>query len=164
MRSTLAKDDVPTGTGKTTAHTDTYRGCFVQLVPDERVVEVDEFETEDPALRGEMTITITLADGGLGCHRFDLWRHQRIHFSTPTSAAKSASRPEPDRCPTRLRRPHEGGWRSTARSWERYNDPRHVLGRHYLRVRDGRRAASLDPRIVRRGRGSPTLRHAKTWR
>ena len=35
-------------------------------MPNERVVEVDEFETEDPALRGEMTITITLtdADGG----------------------------------------------------------------------------------------------------
>jgi hypothetical protein len=27
---------------------------------------VDEFETEDPALRGEMTITITLADGDGG--------------------------------------------------------------------------------------------------
>ena len=52
--------------GKTTAHTDTYRGRFVQLVPDELVVEVDEFETDDPALRGEMTITISLteADGG----------------------------------------------------------------------------------------------------
>lgn len=31
-------------------------------MPNERVVEVDEFETEDPALRGEMTITITLAN------------------------------------------------------------------------------------------------------
>ena len=52
----------PLGTGKTTAHTDTYHGRFVQLVPDERVVEVVEFETADPALRGEMTITIALAD------------------------------------------------------------------------------------------------------
>jgi uncharacterized protein YndB with AHSA1/START domain len=50
------------GTGKTTAHTDTYHGRFIELVPDERVVEVDEFETDDPALRGEMTITISLAD------------------------------------------------------------------------------------------------------
>jgi uncharacterized protein YndB with AHSA1/START domain len=56
----------PTGTGKTTDHTDTYHGRFVTLVPNEQVVEVVEFETEDPALRGEMTITITLtdADGG----------------------------------------------------------------------------------------------------
>jgi uncharacterized protein YndB with AHSA1/START domain len=58
--------DQPTGTGKTTSHTDTYHGRFLKLVPNEQVVEVDEFETTDPALRGEMTITITLtdADGG----------------------------------------------------------------------------------------------------
>jgi len=58
--------DEPTEAGKTTAHTDTYRGRFVKLVPDEQVVEVDEFETEDPALRGEMTITFTLADSDDG--------------------------------------------------------------------------------------------------
>lgn len=58
--------DAPTGTGKTSAHTDTYHGRFVKLVPDEQVVEVDEFETEDPALRGEMKITITLADSNGG--------------------------------------------------------------------------------------------------
>ncbi|HYO66390.1 MAG TPA: SRPBCC domain-containing protein [Archangium sp.] len=58
--------DAPTGTGKTTAHTDTYHGRFVKLVPDEQVVEVVEFETADPTLRGEMTISISLvdADGG----------------------------------------------------------------------------------------------------
>jgi uncharacterized protein YndB with AHSA1/START domain len=58
--------DAPTGAGKTTAHTDTYGGRFVELVPNERVVEVVEFETTDPALRGEMTITTTLADAGGG--------------------------------------------------------------------------------------------------
>lgn len=58
--------DAPTATGKTTAHTDTYHGHFAKLVADEQVVEVMEFETEDPALKGEMTITVTLveADGG----------------------------------------------------------------------------------------------------
>ncbi len=56
--------DAPTGTGKTTAHTDTYHGHFVKLVPNEQVVEVDEFETTDPALVGEMTITLADADGG----------------------------------------------------------------------------------------------------
>jgi uncharacterized protein YndB with AHSA1/START domain len=58
--------EAPTGTGKTTAHTDTYRGRFARLVPDEQVVEIVEFETADPALQGEMTITTTLvdADGG----------------------------------------------------------------------------------------------------
>jgi uncharacterized protein YndB with AHSA1/START domain len=52
--------------GKTEGRTDTYHGRFVRLVPGELIVEVDEFETDDPALRGEMTMTITLsdADGG----------------------------------------------------------------------------------------------------
>jgi uncharacterized protein YndB with AHSA1/START domain len=58
--------DEPTRTGKTTSHTDTYRGRFVKLVPNEQVVEVDEFETSDPAMAGEMTITITLADAADG--------------------------------------------------------------------------------------------------
>lgn len=65
IRVSLTYDE-PTGTGKTTPHTDTYHGRFVKLVPNERVVEVDEFETTDPALRGEMTITITLADADGG--------------------------------------------------------------------------------------------------
>jgi len=58
--------DAPTGTGKTTAHTDTYHGRFVKLVPNEQVIEVMEFETANPAMRGEMTVTYTLtdADGG----------------------------------------------------------------------------------------------------
>jgi uncharacterized protein YndB with AHSA1/START domain len=58
--------DAPDRTGKTHGRTDTYRGRFVTLVPGELVVEVDEFETDDPALRGEMTITIRLADAPSG--------------------------------------------------------------------------------------------------
>lgn len=56
----------PGEVGKTSAHTDTYHGRFVRLVPDEEVVEVIEFETDDPNMRGEMTVTFTLgdADGG----------------------------------------------------------------------------------------------------
>jgi len=58
--------DEPTGTGKTTAHTDTYHGHVVKLVPNEQVVEVVQFETSDAAMRGEMVVTFTLtdADGG----------------------------------------------------------------------------------------------------
>jgi uncharacterized protein (DUF1810 family)/uncharacterized protein YndB with AHSA1/START domain len=58
--------DSPDGIGKSGAHTDTYHGHFETLVPDELVVEVLEFETTDPALQGEMTITTTLTevDGG----------------------------------------------------------------------------------------------------
>ena len=58
--------DSPTGTGKTTADTDTYHGHFVKLVTNEQVVEVVEFETADPSMRGEMTITISLADADGG--------------------------------------------------------------------------------------------------
>jgi uncharacterized protein YndB with AHSA1/START domain len=58
--------DAPTGTGKTTPHTDTYHGRFVKLVPDEQVVERVEFETADSSLRGEMTSTTALTDAGGG--------------------------------------------------------------------------------------------------
>ena len=61
--------DEPTATGKTSAHTDTYHGCFVKLVTNEQIVEVVEFETTDPDLRGEMTITISLADAKGRRHR-----------------------------------------------------------------------------------------------
>ena len=58
--------DEQTGTGKTTAHTDTYHGRFSKLAPNEQVIEVMEFETADDSMRGEMTVTFTLtdADGG----------------------------------------------------------------------------------------------------
>ena len=81
-----------TGTGKTTAHTDTYHGRFVKLVPDEQVVEAIEFETTNPALQGEMTITTTLsdADGGTDLHA--------LHEGLPPGV-----RPEDN----------EAGWRSS---------------------------------------------------
>jgi uncharacterized protein YndB with AHSA1/START domain len=56
----------PTGSGKTRPDTDTYHGYFARLVPDEQVVEVVEFETEDPAMQGAMRITTSLADAGGG--------------------------------------------------------------------------------------------------
>ncbi|MBC8088946.1 MAG: SRPBCC family protein [Phycisphaerae bacterium] len=52
--------------GKSSDHTDTYHGRFVELALNERIVEVDEFESENAELRGEMTITITLADAEIG--------------------------------------------------------------------------------------------------
>jgi uncharacterized protein YndB with AHSA1/START domain len=58
--------DAPTNTGKTTTQTDTYHGHFVKLVPDEQVVEALEFETANPALQGEMRVTIMLRDAGDG--------------------------------------------------------------------------------------------------
>jgi len=58
--------DEPTAAGKTSAHTDTYHGRFVKLVRNEQVIEAVEFETTDPAMQGEMTITYTLVDANGG--------------------------------------------------------------------------------------------------
>jgi uncharacterized protein YndB with AHSA1/START domain len=66
--------DTAQAAGKTTAQTDTYHGSFFRLVQDEQVVETMEFETADPAMQGEMTVTFMLTDtrdGGtemLGIH------------------------------------------------------------------------------------------------
>lgn len=67
FRVSLTYQDA-TQRGKSAEHTDTYHGHFARLVTDECVVEVGEFETNDPAMRGQMTITTTLVDkdGGTG--------------------------------------------------------------------------------------------------
>ena len=93
--------DEPTGSGKTTAHTDTYHGRFVKLVTNEQVVEVVEFETEDPALQGEMIITMTLtdADGGTEITRrarpapaWRVARRQRGRLAVVSGEARGARR------------------------------------------------------------------------
>ena len=48
--------------GKTSEATDTFEGRFVELVPDERVVEVVRFESDDPRYAGEMRTTTSLSD------------------------------------------------------------------------------------------------------
>lgn len=65
FRVTLAYDD-PSRFGKSSPGIDTYHGTFAELVADTRVVEVVEFETDDPDLGGPMTVTTTLieVDGG----------------------------------------------------------------------------------------------------
>ena len=55
--------DEPTTAGKTTSQTDSFHGRFVKLVQDTEMVQVVEFESDDPSMAGEMTITYTLADG-----------------------------------------------------------------------------------------------------
>jgi uncharacterized protein YndB with AHSA1/START domain len=54
--------NAPTGVGKTSAHTDTFQGHFVHLIPDEEVVQVVEFETQAAAMAGRMAITYRLSD------------------------------------------------------------------------------------------------------
>jgi uncharacterized protein YndB with AHSA1/START domain len=82
--------DAPGRAGKTAAATDTYHGRFERLVPGERVVEVVEFETDDPALRGEMTITTTLADAGDGTDVSIV--HQGLPDSVPAADNEAGTR------------------------------------------------------------------------
>lgn len=79
FRISLTYDEA--GVGKTVGRTDTYHGHYVTLVPDERVVEVDQFESTDPALTSSMTVTITLADEDAGT------RVDAVHEGVPDSVA-----------------------------------------------------------------------------
>ena len=54
--------DAPTTAGKTDPQSDSFHGWFAELVADTKVVQVVEFEADDPAVKGEMTITYTLTD------------------------------------------------------------------------------------------------------
>lgn len=48
--------------GKSSGDTDTYHGRFAKLIPYEKIVEVIEFESQEPGFAGEMTMTVLLAD------------------------------------------------------------------------------------------------------
>jgi uncharacterized protein YndB with AHSA1/START domain len=48
--------------GKSSPHTDTFQGRFIELVPYEKIVELIEFKSRDPRFAGEMKMTITFAD------------------------------------------------------------------------------------------------------
>ncbi|MGW6271910.1 SRPBCC domain-containing protein [Streptomyces sp. NPDC055060] len=82
--------DEQSGTGKSASHTDTYQGHFAKLVPDEQVVEVLAFETEDAALGTTMTMTTTLtdADGGTDV----LIVHEGIPDSVPAADNETGTR------------------------------------------------------------------------
>jgi len=59
-RMTLTYDDGGQGHGKSSDDEDTVQGRFAELVPDTRVVELVEFESDDPAFAGTMRITTSL--------------------------------------------------------------------------------------------------------
>ncbi len=82
--------DAPTDTGKSAAHTDTYHGHFARLVPDEQVVEVFEFETADPGLGGEMTMTTVLADADGGTEVIIV--HDGVPDSVPPADNETGTR------------------------------------------------------------------------
>lgn len=52
--------------GKTSEDTDTFQGKFVELIPNEKIVQSVEFESEQPEFAGEMKITWSLVDANGG--------------------------------------------------------------------------------------------------
>ncbi|MEJ7583954.1 MAG: SRPBCC family protein [Acidimicrobiales bacterium] len=73
--------DLPTTAGKTSPQTDSFHGRFLRLVPDTEVVQTAEFETDDPALQGEMTIIYRLTEAGSGTDLVAL--HERLPPGVP---------------------------------------------------------------------------------
>jgi uncharacterized protein YndB with AHSA1/START domain len=61
-RMSLTYCDPARPAGKTTDDTDSFTGRFVALVPNEKIVEAINFETDDPGVQGEMTITTSFRD------------------------------------------------------------------------------------------------------
>ena len=53
-------DDAAAGPGKTAENADVFEGRFLELIPEEKIVEAIEFESTDPAFAGTMTITTIL--------------------------------------------------------------------------------------------------------
>ena len=61
FRISLTYDD-PQQAGKTSGPTDTFLGRFAKVVPDSEIVQVVEFQSDDPSMKGEMKITYLLED------------------------------------------------------------------------------------------------------
>ena len=66
-----------TEAGKTHGSTDTFRGRFVRLVPDQLIIQTVEFETASQAMKGEMKITISLSDLPEGGTEIE-YRHEGV--------------------------------------------------------------------------------------
>jgi uncharacterized protein YndB with AHSA1/START domain len=52
----------PEPRGKTTADADTFAVRFAEIAPDARIVQAVDFDSDDPAYGGTMTLTWTFAD------------------------------------------------------------------------------------------------------
>lgn len=82
FRISLTYQD-PDSRGKTSEHTDTYHGHFSVLDPNARVVQVIEFESDDLAMQGQMTIAFVLRPDGSGT------RVEASHENVPPGVALS---------------------------------------------------------------------------
>ena len=65
-RLVLTYADAAGSSGKATADSDIVEARYVDMVPDVRVVQAVDFESDDPAFAGTMTMTwaVTAVDGG----------------------------------------------------------------------------------------------------
>ncbi|BBD96954.1 ATPase [Sphingobium amiense] len=59
-RMVLVYPDGSVSHGKSSEHEDVIDGRFVEIFPDERLVEEVQFESDDPRFQGTMTITTLL--------------------------------------------------------------------------------------------------------
>lgn len=84
FRISLTYED-PAADGKTSAHTDTFHGTFVELVPGSKVVQVIEFESDDPAMQGEMTVSYVLTEHNDGTELVG------VHENVPAGVSPSAN-------------------------------------------------------------------------
>jgi uncharacterized protein YndB with AHSA1/START domain len=70
------EDPAFAGRGKSGGATDTFSGRFVELVPEQRVVETVEFESGEAAFRGGQRLIITLTDAPGGTEL--TWQHEGL--------------------------------------------------------------------------------------
>jgi uncharacterized protein YndB with AHSA1/START domain len=89
FRISLSYHD-PSRTGKSTSNIDTYHGHFAKILPEQQVIEVIEFETEDPTLRGTMTMTTTLTDADGGTEVLVV--HHGIPDAVPVADSETGTR------------------------------------------------------------------------
>jgi len=61
-RLVLTYEDASGAPGKSTADSDVVEGRFVEVEPGVRVVQAVDFESDDPALAGTMTMTWSVSD------------------------------------------------------------------------------------------------------
>jgi uncharacterized protein YndB with AHSA1/START domain len=60
--SLIYQDPAHSPGGKSSEDTDTFEGRFIELVLDQKIVEIVAFESPDPKFAGEMKITTSLRD------------------------------------------------------------------------------------------------------
>ncbi|AHG02023.1 hypothetical protein HALLA_01605 (plasmid) [Halostagnicola larsenii XH-48] len=63
----------------------TFGGTYLELVPGERIVYTDEFETDDPEMAGETTVTVTFESVSEGTEV--IVRHEGFPEAVPPSDA-----------------------------------------------------------------------------